>query len=227
MPITPPSDPPTRQLWQEFNKGAGKVDLVAFGSPHFSEGECAALADLMRPWVAPLPDVTATDLLGTSMGLRVPSGTSVGYARPGEVKLTSAVDASNTVTLARVGGWYSRDDLASLASGGQGSIAAADVDEWIDDHAMLVDRREGATVGRRDAVAYDLAPETAIIPFSVASEFFDPEHVTDASRELSRSRLWIVDIDDAPLVVVAGSSTGDVEWLDEFEQEYLPTFFSV
>ncbi|WP_353474358.1 aconitase family protein [Salipiger sp. H15] len=35
------------RLWREFNKGAAEVDLVAFGSPHFSASECAALADLM------------------------------------------------------------------------------------------------------------------------------------------------------------------------------------
>ncbi|NDV53051.1 MULTISPECIES: aconitase X [unclassified Salipiger] len=51
------------QLWQEFNKGAGKVDLVAFGSPHFSEGECAALADLMEDRQVH-PEVAAIVTLG-------------------------------------------------------------------------------------------------------------------------------------------------------------------
>ncbi|WP_226553839.1 cis-3-hydroxy-L-proline dehydratase [Celeribacter naphthalenivorans] len=35
------------QLWQGFNQGAAKVELVALGSPHFSTSECSAFADLM------------------------------------------------------------------------------------------------------------------------------------------------------------------------------------
>lgn len=33
--------------WQTFNAGGEQVDLVAFGSPHFSFAECAALAQLL------------------------------------------------------------------------------------------------------------------------------------------------------------------------------------
>lgn len=32
------------EVWQGFNAGAAKVDLIAFGSPHFSAPECRALA---------------------------------------------------------------------------------------------------------------------------------------------------------------------------------------
>jgi predicted aconitase len=35
------------RVWQQFNAGAGRVDLVALGSPHFSFGECRAFAELM------------------------------------------------------------------------------------------------------------------------------------------------------------------------------------
>lgn len=34
-------------VWHQFNKGGGKVDLIAFGSPHFSLPECRALAGLL------------------------------------------------------------------------------------------------------------------------------------------------------------------------------------
>ncbi|MBE9639947.1 aconitase X [Salipiger mangrovisoli] len=51
------------RLWREFNKGAEKVDLVAFGSPHFSESECAALADLMDGRTVH-PEVAAIVTLG-------------------------------------------------------------------------------------------------------------------------------------------------------------------
>ncbi|ARJ70209.1 aconitase X [Paracoccus contaminans] len=51
------------RLWQAFNKGAAQVDLVAFGSPHFSADECSALARLMKGrHVA--RDVTAIITLG-------------------------------------------------------------------------------------------------------------------------------------------------------------------
>ncbi|MFG6636850.1 aconitase X [Sulfitobacter sp. 1A12126] len=32
-----------RRVWRQFNAGAATVDLVAFGSPHFSHAECRAL----------------------------------------------------------------------------------------------------------------------------------------------------------------------------------------
>ncbi|MCQ0092141.1 aconitase X [Roseovarius sp. M141] len=32
------------EVWQGFNAGSAKVDLIAFGSPHFSHTECRALA---------------------------------------------------------------------------------------------------------------------------------------------------------------------------------------
>jgi predicted aconitase/predicted aconitase with swiveling domain len=36
-----------RRAWQGFNSGPRAVDLVAFGSPHFSAAECRHLADLL------------------------------------------------------------------------------------------------------------------------------------------------------------------------------------
>jgi predicted aconitase len=35
------------RVWQQFNAGDGKIDLVALGSPHFSLAECRAFAALM------------------------------------------------------------------------------------------------------------------------------------------------------------------------------------
>jgi hypothetical protein len=35
------------RAWREFNAGSEEVDLVAFGSPHFSLSECRALAGLL------------------------------------------------------------------------------------------------------------------------------------------------------------------------------------
>ena len=51
------------RLWQMFNAGAEKVDLVALGSPHFSVDECAAFAALMDGTQVH-PDVTAIITLG-------------------------------------------------------------------------------------------------------------------------------------------------------------------
>lgn len=51
------------QLWQGFNQGAAKVDLVALGSPHFSTSECSAFADLMDG-TRVHPDVTTIITLG-------------------------------------------------------------------------------------------------------------------------------------------------------------------
>lgn len=51
------------RLWDEFNRGGEKIDLVALGSPHFSAAECAAFAALMAgSRVA--PGVTAIVTLG-------------------------------------------------------------------------------------------------------------------------------------------------------------------
>lgn len=36
------------RVWTELNRGPRQIDLVAFGSPHFSLTECHALADLAR-----------------------------------------------------------------------------------------------------------------------------------------------------------------------------------
>ncbi|MGB3316291.1 MAG: aconitase family protein [Albidovulum sp.] len=35
------------RAWAKFNTGPAGVDLIAFGSPHFSAGECCKLADLL------------------------------------------------------------------------------------------------------------------------------------------------------------------------------------
>ncbi|MCV2874435.1 aconitase family protein [Defluviimonas sp. WL0050] len=35
------------RTWTQFNSGPAGIDLVAFGSPHFSAGECRKLADLL------------------------------------------------------------------------------------------------------------------------------------------------------------------------------------
>ncbi|WP_417280074.1 aconitase X [Celeribacter sp.] len=51
------------QLWQGFNQGAAKVELVALGSPHFSTSECTAFADLMDGTHVH-PDVTTIITLG-------------------------------------------------------------------------------------------------------------------------------------------------------------------
>ena len=50
-------------LWDDFNRGAKTVDLVALGSPHFSAAECAAFAGLMEG-ARVAPDVTAIVTLG-------------------------------------------------------------------------------------------------------------------------------------------------------------------
>lgn len=51
------------RLWDGFNRGADKVDLVALGSPHFSVAECAAFANLMDG-ARVHPDVTTIITLG-------------------------------------------------------------------------------------------------------------------------------------------------------------------
>ncbi|MEZ5777627.1 MAG: aconitase family protein [Paracoccaceae bacterium] len=35
------------RVWRQLNRGSAKIDLVAFGSPHFSLAECRALAGLL------------------------------------------------------------------------------------------------------------------------------------------------------------------------------------
>jgi predicted aconitase len=51
------------QVWAEFNKGDAKVDLVALGSPHFSQTECEAFAALIAGKTVHA-DVTAIITLG-------------------------------------------------------------------------------------------------------------------------------------------------------------------
>jgi len=51
------------RLWQKFNAGGGKIDLVALGSPHFSVNECRAFAGLLAGRRVH-PDVTVIVTLG-------------------------------------------------------------------------------------------------------------------------------------------------------------------
>jgi predicted aconitase/predicted aconitase with swiveling domain len=48
------------RVWAELNQGPRQIDLVAFGSPHFSLSECHALADLAQGHRAPTTDVIVT-----------------------------------------------------------------------------------------------------------------------------------------------------------------------
>lgn len=48
------------QVWTELNQGPRQIDLVAFGSPHFSLSECHALADQAHGHRAPMIDVIVT-----------------------------------------------------------------------------------------------------------------------------------------------------------------------
>lgn len=62
------------RLWEGFNEGAARVDLVALGSPHFSIAECNAFADLMDG-TRVHPDVTTIITLGRqSLGAITASG---------------------------------------------------------------------------------------------------------------------------------------------------------
>jgi predicted aconitase len=51
------------KLWERFNTGPAKIDLVALGSPHFSHGECSTFARLMAGRSVH-KDVTAIITLG-------------------------------------------------------------------------------------------------------------------------------------------------------------------
>lgn len=48
------------RVWAELNPGPEKVDLVAFGSPHFSLTECRALAGLLQGQKAPATAMIVT-----------------------------------------------------------------------------------------------------------------------------------------------------------------------
>ncbi len=48
------------RVWAELNQGPRQIDLVAFGSPHFSLSECRALADLAQGRRAAGTDVIVT-----------------------------------------------------------------------------------------------------------------------------------------------------------------------
>lgn len=50
-------------LWQDFNRGPERVDLIALGSPHFSATECAAFAALIEGRQI-APSVTAIITIG-------------------------------------------------------------------------------------------------------------------------------------------------------------------
>ena len=48
------------RVWTELNQGPRQIDLIAFGSPHFSLSECRALADLAQGHRAAGTDVIVT-----------------------------------------------------------------------------------------------------------------------------------------------------------------------
>ncbi len=179
-----------------------------------------------------------TDQLGETILFETSATSTVSYAGPGEVQL---LNGTNFLTIARVGGWYNAAEAIDNTYLGEGSIAPAAVDEWIDTNGLIAERRPGfLEVSGRIATIWDIeidpafeggtfpeCPSTCMQFYTVSSEFFDPEAGMTVNQSLFPGlamRMYFIEMPDGadPFVFLVGGLDG-TDFLDEFEEDILPT----
>lgn len=196
------------------------------------------------PILAGLPlssGLVQTDLLGETLLMELSDDMAVNFARPGEVQLTTGAGALNILGMARVGGWYSGTEAIDSTYLGEGSIDPGDPQAWIDDNGLIADRRPGFTeVSGRIATIWDITVDPAfdgtlyngcaqcMLVYSVSSEFFDPTTAQAETRTINADvtmRMFFFEMPDGedPFVFFAATISNDLGFLDDFEENILPT----
>lgn len=196
------------------------------------------------PILAGLPlssGLVQTDLLGETLLMELSEDMAVNFARPGEVQLTTGTGALNILGMARVGGWYSGTEAIDSTYLDEGSIDPGDPQTWIDDNGLIAERRPGFTeVSGRIATIWDITVDPAfegtlytgcpqcMLVYSVSSEFFDPTTAQAETRTIYADvtmRMFFFEMPDGedPFVFFAATISNDLGFIDEFEQNILPT----
>ncbi len=204
-------------------------------------------APLPFPGGAVAPARYATDLLGIPIEFTIGEATRLRTARPGTILLTpggtavNSLDGEPHVQFLRVAGWNTRDEAADRLFRGVGGIAADDVERWIADNDVIVDRRARMVVDGRDTRVFDLRVDPASpLGDRICSPAARPcfwfasvaeDQMARAAIRLDHTlagpmsiRLWLISIEgEHPVLVEAAAVAGDDAWLDGFEATTIAT----
>ncbi len=201
----------------------------------------AIASELPYPGGAVPPGRYATELLGIPIEFTIATATALRTARPGTVLLTPVGTAANDlegaphVQFVRVAGWNTRREASDRRFRGVGSIAPDDIETWLADNDLLVDRRARTTVDGRPARVYDLRVDpVSDLGQDVCSPRLRPcfwfasvaaEVSPHAAIRLDSAlygpttvRLWLIEVaGEDPILVEAAAVAGDESWLNDFE----------
>lgn len=191
------------------------------------------------------PGTYQTDALGMELQLEVAESMRTTSIRPGELQIVDQETETKLIVVARIGGWYTLAESSDPTFDQQGSIAPADLEEWIADNQLIASRRDDTTIDGRPAVVYDFQTDPEVegslsdqgkqnLVYSVAEPSFDPATAGARDRTIVPQmslRLWLVDAEGfAPIGIFAVAAQGPPDtpdisagWLDEFEASILPT----
>ena len=190
------------------------------------------------------------DQLGVPITFTIPTeyfvtGVGPGYATfiewASDVPLPTAGEPLRSIWFERVGSFYNRAESVDTSFAGLGSIDANDIDAWVADNAVLVDRVGTTTVGGRDARTLDARPDPEAGVTGPCLPEFTPciwvstlsAAVVDVAEHHSPkyplgsgfvARMWLVDMDGLePILIRINAPESDVAWLDDFVATVLPT----
>lgn len=171
------------------------------------------------------PGTYSTDALGVPLTFDVPDGAGGTFTR--EVTPTGAIQLGfrdgilESISIGRVGSFYGSSEASEGTTQGLGSIAADDIDGWIDSNDITVDQESEVTVGDHSAklrqVRFDnthpngfwgFSGSADIAPIKPQGFFGHPDHVYP---------IWLVSMDDfEPILIWAVSHFPDQQqWIDD------------
>ena len=190
----------------------------------------------------PVGGLTTTDDLGMTLTFDTPVTMETVFVEPGFFSLMKPSDVDDDVGIivaTRVGGWYDAEQSVDNIYRGEGSIAANDVERWIEANQHVAERLPDAVVSDRTARVYDITVDQAVegslfdecdrcvLTSSPSSEFFDPLTAQSGNKVINpglKLRLWFIEVDDFdPIAIWAGGFGDDATYVDEFEATVLPT----
>lgn len=187
------------------------------------------------------PGRYVTDLLGVPVEFTVAEATAVRTGRPGAVLLSPVGSASSTlvdaphVQFVRLGAWNTAEQAVDRTFQGVGGIPASDIDAWLADNDVIVERSRDAVVAGRPSRVLDVRVDPAsphgdgiCVPAlrpcfwysSVPAEdvLLAPIRLDHPLSATMSIRLWVITIaGHDPILVEAAAVAGDVAALDRFE----------
>ncbi len=155
--------------------------------------------------------------------------------------LPSPGDPLRSINFERVGSWYSAEEAIDSNFAGLGSFGPNDIDAWIADNPVIVDRFPDTTVGGRSARVFDARPDPSagvtgdclesfkpcVWVSTLSSAVVDDVGHHDPNYALGSgfvSRFWLVDMGEfEPILIKISAPENDTAWFDEFASTVLPT----